>query len=62
MLRRNSQLTDKEDKGMNIINMDDQSSNDTGFDPPTKIDSGRGSNTNSFVVNGFMGRTGDQIP
>jgi hypothetical protein len=28
---------------------------ETGFDPPTKLDSGRG-NTNSFAGSGYMGR------
>ena len=47
---------------MNIINMDDKKFEDNGFDPPSKIDSGRGNNTNSFVGNGFMPRGAEQVP
>jgi len=60
-MRRNSQHMQPEDKNMNIINIDDQNSNfDHGFDPPTKIDSGRG-NTTSFGGSGYMNRGGENI-
>ena len=66
MLRRNSQVDQDEDKpmnGMNIVNMDDCNTGsqfDAGFDPPTKLDSGRG-NTNSFAGSGYIGRGGESI-
>ena len=34
---------------------------DNGFEPPTKLDSGRG-NTNSFAGSGYIGRGGESIP
>ena len=61
ILRRNSQKSEHEEKNTNIINIDDQNSNfDHGFDPPTKIDSGRG-NTTSFGGSGYMNRGGDNV-
>lgn len=54
-------LADKDENGMNIINMDDQSTFDNAFDHPTKIDSGRG-NTNSFGGSGYMNRIGENQP
>jgi hypothetical protein len=47
---------------MKIINMDDiqESAFDNGFDPPTKLDSGRG-NTNSFAGSGYMNRGGESV-
>jgi hypothetical protein len=46
---------------MNIINIDDQNSNyDHGFDPPTKLDSGRG-NTTSFGGSGYINRGGENL-
>lgn len=46
---------------MNMINIDDQNSNfDHGFDPPTKIDSGRG-NTTSFGGSGYINKGGENV-
>jgi hypothetical protein len=54
-------MSDPEEKEENIINIDDQNSNyDNGFDPPTKIDSGRG-NTTSFGGSGYINRGGDNV-
>ena len=46
---------------MNIINMDDQSNIDNGFDPPTKQDSGRGIST-TFGGSGYINRHGENLP
>jgi hypothetical protein len=40
--------------------MDDGLGFDNGFDPPTKLDSGRG-NTNSFAGSGYMGRGNESV-
>ena len=54
MLRRNSEMTDKDEKRNSKI--DDQNSVfDNNYDPPTKLDSGRG-NTTSFGGSGYFNR------
>lgn len=45
---------------MNIINMDETSLQDNGFDPPTKQDSGRGIST-TFGGSGYMNRMGENL-
>jgi hypothetical protein len=50
----------EQEKGMNIINMDDQSNVDNGFDPPTKQDSGRGVSTTFGAGSGYAATRGNE--
>ena len=61
LIRRDSQISENEyEKRMNIINMDEQSNLDNGFDPPTKVDSGRGIST-TFGGSGYINRLGENM-
>lgn len=59
MLRRNSELTEKDEKRHSKVE-DQGSVFDNNQDPPTKLDSGRG-NTTSFGGSGYFNRGQDNI-